>query len=461
MMLWIFACFLLCHAQNPFLNTKLYVNPSFQSDIDKTLQTATDPLEIQNLKIARNAPSAFWLDVKSKVQVDSTELNTMNGILLDAGRHSPPAMVTFIVYDLPNRDCNARASNGEICCTLDPVSKRCNYLAPGDCAQGLHEYKTQYIDNIVSILKKHSPRVPISLVIEPDSLPNLVTNINNPACGNQATQNAYKQGITYAISQIAKNAPRVAMYIDAGHGGWLGWDNNAAGFQQIINSLNVIPQVRGFATNVANYQALGKMCPAAKWCLPINNHQNDECCADPCKLTTQWNSATNELNYVQILNGLFPNKNYIVDTGRNGIPNARQDCANWCNPRNTGMGQFPTFQTNSSGLVDALLWLKTPGESDGCSQILPGGNACPRFDSMCASLDSIGSQSPEPRVPEAGKWFDYQIRMLARNANFGKIDYSIVSSPPQTPTPNPTAPPAKPTAVFKTMNCDQCSIFIR
>ena len=42
---------------------------------------------------------------------------------------------------------------------------------------------------------------------------------------------------------------------------------------------------------------------------------------------------------------------------------------------------------------------------------------------MCASPDSIGTQGGEPRCPEAGLWFDYQIKQLAKNAH-------IVPSPP-------------------------------
>ena len=35
---------------------------------------------------------------------------------------------------------------------------------------------------------------------------------------------------------------------------------------------------------------------------------------------------------------------------------------------------------------------------------------------MCGSSDSIGSESDEPYAPEAGQWFDYQIKQLAENA---------------------------------------------
>ena len=52
------------------------------------------------------------------------------------------------------------------------------------------------------------------------------------------------------------------------------------------------------------------------------------------------------------------------------------------------------------------------GESDGCTEVLPDGTSCGRFDKMCASVDSIGTQATEPRAPYAGEWFDYQVTPL-------------------------------------------------
>ena len=77
------------------------------------------------------------------------------------------------------------------------------------------------ITAIVAIFKKY-PKTAISLVIEPDSLPNLVTNSNVAAC--QAAAAGYRDGVAYALKSL--NLPNVAMYLDAGHGGWLGWPDN-------------------------------------------------------------------------------------------------------------------------------------------------------------------------------------------------------------------------------------------
>lgn len=74
---------------------------------------------------------------------------------------------------------------------------------------------------IVAIFKKY-PNTAIALVIEPDSLPNLVTNSNLQTCKDSAS--GYREGVAYALKQL--NMPNIAMYIDAGHGGWLGWNDN-------------------------------------------------------------------------------------------------------------------------------------------------------------------------------------------------------------------------------------------
>jgi cellulose 1,4-beta-cellobiosidase len=240
--------------------------------------------------------------------------------------------------------------------------------------------------------------------------------MGDPHCGNSATVAAYKTGIPYAVSQLGTLAPGVTMYLDAAHGGWLGWENNMADFATLINSLDITQYVRGFATNTANYQPLGVPCPAFDWCLN-NQHPDDACCSDPCDLLSQYNPSNNEHNYVLQLANSFAsfNPGFLIDTGRNGVPNARSNCANWCNIRNSGAGTTPSTNT-SYAAIDAYYWLKTPGESDGCTQNLPNGTACARFDSMCASVDSIGSEGSEPRAPTAGAWFDYMVQMLAKNA---------------------------------------------
>jgi len=45
----------------------------------------------------------------------------------------------------------------------------------------------------------------------------------HPHCGSSATQAAYEESISYAFHQLAQKAPEVTVYLDAAHGGWMGW----------------------------------------------------------------------------------------------------------------------------------------------------------------------------------------------------------------------------------------------
>jgi cellulose 1,4-beta-cellobiosidase len=83
----------------------------------------------------------------------------------------------------------------------------------------------------------------------------MVTNLNVAKC--QGAQAAYLECTQYALRNL--NLPNVAMYLDAGHAGWLGWPANitpaAELFAKLYKDAGSPRAVRGFATNVANYNA--------------------------------------------------------------------------------------------------------------------------------------------------------------------------------------------------------------
>lgn len=66
--------------------------------------------------------------------------------------------------------------------------------------------------------------------------------------------------------------------------------------------------------------------------------------------------------YGEQLSRLVGGKHFVIDTSRNGRGSAVE--ANWCNARNQALGTLPTTQTGHP-LIDAFLWVKTPGQSDG------------------------------------------------------------------------------------------------
>lgn len=425
---------------NPFRRHKWYRIPVNQQEYDLTILLSAGKTK-ENLIKMRDVASAYWIDVKSKVQGNDTR--SVEGILSDAASKVPPEMVVLIMYDLPNRDCNAHASHGEICCTKMEHG-RCDYGVWSECAEGLAEYRSEYVDPFVQVLARYKGKVPVVVIVEPDSLPNLATNTAKPHCGNSATQNAYRKGVQYALQELTSKTDAI-LYLDAAHGGWLGWDQNLVAFLQLLKELDLpFDKMRGFATNAGNYQPLGYLCPSEGHVEVYRNvfcndpiAKSHPCCDDACSLLDQGNSANNELNFgadlARAARGILGwDARIVIDTGRNGVPDVRESCRNWCNPKNSGAGAASTTDVADPSIFDAYFWLKTPGESDGCSEILPDGNACSRYDIMCGSGDSIGSAEGEPNAPEAGQWFDFQARELARNARLE------VPGPPPTPKPVPT-----------------------
>ncbi len=81
--------------------------------------------------------------------------------------------------------------------------------------------------------------------------------------------------------------------------------------------------------------------------------------------------TTSELvSYGTSLSALVGNKHFVLDTSRNG--NGILSGDQWCNPGGRALGAAPTTSANLGALVDALLWIKVPGESDGTCNGGPG-----------------------------------------------------------------------------------------
>ena len=107
-------------------------------------------------------------------------------------------------------------------------------------------------------LLRNYPHLNLVAVIEPDSLPNAATNMSEENCTKAVPY--YKKGIEYAIQQLS-TLPNITMYLDAAHGGWLGFSDNLKKYSnvacEVLSNSGSLDKVRGFSTNVSNYQALG------------------------------------------------------------------------------------------------------------------------------------------------------------------------------------------------------------
>jgi len=278
-------------------------------------------------------------------------------------------LTSFIVYNLPNRDCSAQASKGEL------------------GIEHLDVYK-KWIDEMAGYFKAHDG--PIVAIIEPDSLGNMVNSINNEAC--KEAFDTQMEAISYAITHL--NLPNVGVYQDLAQVGWLGWSSN---FQFLIpilqDLLNRVGSgvLRGFSSNISNVQPLVK--------------------PETPEITLQGNPSQSEYDYsLKVREALkkvgMVDFGWVVDTSRNGVNNIKTKGESWCNIKGAGIGRRPEANPPDLPELDAVYWFKPPGESDGSDRKGEMG-----YDPSCASVDSLTDS------PRAGMWFHKQFVELAVNAN--------------------------------------------
>ena len=144
----------------------------------------------------------------------------------------------------------------------------------------------------------------VRVVVEPDAL-------------GQCTAPERTAMVAYAASTLQSAGARV--YIDASQ--WV-----EAGDMASRLKAAGIAGVTGFSINVSGFQ-----------------------------------TTASTMAYGRRLSALTGGKHFIIDTSRNGNGSKGNE---WCNPSGRALGQLPTLQTGTA-LLDGLLWLKNPGESDG------------------------------------------------------------------------------------------------
>jgi endoglucanase len=164
---------------------------------------------------------------------------------------------------------------------------------------------------------------PVVVVLEPDALAGIT-------CLTPENQEIRYDLLAYAVETLMAQ-PYAAVYVDAGHSGWVPASDMASRLKRVG-----VTKAAGFALNVSNFQL-----------------------------------TPNLIAYGQIVATTIDRQNpphFVIDTSRNGLgplPEAEDPTGEaWCNPPGRALGQPPSTDT-ADPLVDAYLWIKSPGESDG------------------------------------------------------------------------------------------------
>ncbi|HEX2912421.1 MAG TPA: glycoside hydrolase family 6 protein [Chloroflexia bacterium] len=328
-----------------------------------------------------NTPQAVWFTGGTPKGVQQSVKQVVQQA---AGKGSVPVLVA---YNVPGRDCSQYSAGG---------------AATGDA------YKA-WIDGFAAGLGQAKAVV----LLEPDGLALLPTD-----CGQPDTYNRVSL-INYAAHALLADA-NASVYLDAGHSAWHSVGDMAA---RLV--AGGVLDVNGFYSNVSNYRYTDYETKFDTWisqCIAFGTDPEqggwrlghyDWCASqyysplgpvNPNDISTwgytdQWYTAN--------LGTAVPTVHFVIDTSRNGqgpwTPPAHPagDPQDWCNPPDRGLGLQPTANTGVA-LLDAYLWVKIPGQSDG---------QCYRWTS--GPLDPVRNMQD----PAAGAWFPEMALELVHFAN--------------------------------------------
>jgi endoglucanase len=156
----------------------------------------------------------------------------------------------------------------------------------------------------------------VALILEPDALAGI-------GCLSPSDQQTRIALLAQATRTLTAADPYASVYLDAGHSAW---EPARVMVKRLLAA--GVSGARGFSLNVSNF-----------------------------------NTTAAEVAYGQrLLAGLGSGHGFVIDTSRSG--NGPAPANAWCNPGGRALGQAPQAAPSLPG-VDALLWVKAPGESDG------------------------------------------------------------------------------------------------
>ena len=380
-------------------------------------------------------PQAVWFTSGTPAQVQAAVHKTMNEAALTG------TVPVLVAYDIPYRDCGGLSAGG----ALDTPS----YEA--------------WIDAFASGIGNRQAVV----ILEPDSLGLIpyATTIYGGADGSctptlpgasvpplpdpNATEASRYTQINYAVDSLEAHAPAASVYLDGTHSAWLGV-GEAAG--RLFKA--GVQRAQGFYINVSNYQPTDQAIQFGTWvadCFAAAIGGASWAIGHFDFCAGQYDPATNfsTVNYTpdfeagvtaslqNMMGTAVASLHFVVDTSRNGkgplntapfsaAPYNQPDnviaalgSGNWCNPPGAGLGLRPTANAGVA-LLDAYLWVKTPGESDGSCAITNGARNWDYTQYNPWNVTGAAQSTWDPLWgmvdPAAGLWFTQQALQLAQNA---------------------------------------------
>ncbi|MFC1408633.1 glycoside hydrolase family 6 protein [Streptacidiphilus sp. N1-12] len=397
-------------------NTRFFVPPPADGSLSQIagLLKSHDIKDAGLLAAMETVPSAVWLTGGTPAQVAKQVRTTLAEAALER------TVPVFVVYDIPGRDCSEYSAGG----------------AADQAAYGT------WVDAVA----KAVGGTRAVLLVEPDALGNMPSDCNLPTSSYPYTDAQRTAEVDYAVTSLERDA-NTSVYLDGTNSHWQAVGNISSRLLQAG-----VQRAQGFFLNVSNFQTDAASQDYGSWissCIamisdPSNWAYNrpDYCASQYYPATfsdfSTWSQTT--AWYAQNMAGAVATTHYVIDTSRNGLgQNTMQgytkapynqseatatalELGAWCNPTEAGLGARPTARTGVP-LLDADLWVKTPGQSDGQCDAAGGVRTWDysAYTQPGWPQDAAGQNLFDPlwgRVdPAAGAWFPAQALSLAQNAN--------------------------------------------
>ncbi|WP_285100710.1 glycoside hydrolase family 6 protein [Promicromonospora sp. MEB111] len=381
--------------------TKLYNNP--QSSTKEAAHALRGQAKRDALLLS-TIPSSTWFTDGSPAEVRKDVHKLV--------KHTGTKVPVLVAYNIPFRDCALYSAGG---------------------ARDVEEYKA-WIDGFAAGIGREE----VAVVLEPDglgvipwytTLDGQLENCRPPeydpeTTGRDAAAERFEM-LNYAVDRL-QELPNAVVYLDGTGASWLNVGESA---DRLVKA--GVERADGFFLNVSNYEFTENSVAYGTWisqCIayvtqvspgdyagcgnqywsggPANDWTgvtlSNQGVWSPTAADPALNTAGIDSRYELVLGDVEPTTHFVVDTSRNGRgawaapAGVYPDAETWCNPPDRGLGPRPTTDTGNE-LVDALLWIKIPGESDGeCFRGLGG------------------PEDPERGMvdPPAGQWFPEQAREL-------------------------------------------------
>ena len=174
------------------------------------------------------------------------------------------------------------------------------------------------------------------VIVEPDGLPDIVRGCLSPA------QRSERYALLRYAMQRLGGLPHARVYLDAGNPGMFADPASLAGPLKLAG----LRYGRGFSANASNFQ----------WTADV----------------VTWSQ--------QLEHAVGGQVGAVIDTSRNGRgPYTGPAAPQWCNPPGRALGPTPRLAPGPAG-IDAYLWIKNPGASDGACRGAPSaGQFWPQY----------------------------------------------------------------------------------